>query len=164
MIGGGAAAAWAAWAAYLLLLAIIKLVLTMLKINTCRGQIFKSKGGRRSAVLLTAFTADTPAGVLTVAVTLVNTYFSSHVRYLRWFEGILTPQRRNTLATGSRVTNARRQRYISQVRRLRHLGLLGRMLHSFIIKSRERLRAVRPLNGFPGLRRDRYGRRRAKGD
>jgi hypothetical protein len=97
--GGGGAAAWAAWAAYLLLLAIIHLVLTRLTIHTCRGNIFNTKQGRRLAVLLTAFTANTPAGVLTVAVTLVNAYFSPHVRYLRWFAGILTPQRRNSLAT-----------------------------------------------------------------
>ena len=99
MIGGGAAAAWALWAAYLLLLAIIKLVLTMLSIHTCRGNIFNTKQGRRSALLQVAFTASDTAGVLTVAVTLVNTYLSPHVRYLRWFSGILTAARRNSQAT-----------------------------------------------------------------
>jgi hypothetical protein len=108
--GGGGAAAWAAWLLYLAILAFIKLVLTMLKIHTCRGNIFNTKQGRRSALLLVAFTARDTAGVLTVAVTLVNTYLSPHVRYLRWFEGILTAARRNSQATGSRVTNARRQR------------------------------------------------------
>ena len=114
MIGGGGgaggAAAWAAWLLYLAILAIIKLVLTMMQIPTCRGTIFNTKEGRRSALLQVAFAASDTAGVLTVAVTLVNTYLSPHVRYLRWFAGILTAARRNSQATGSRVTNARRQR------------------------------------------------------
>ena len=104
MIGGGGgaggAAAWAAWLLYIAILVFIKLVLTMMQIPTCRGTIFNTKEGRRSALLQVAFTASDTAGVLTVAVTLVNTFLSPHVRYLRWFEGILTAARRNSQATG----------------------------------------------------------------
>ena len=161
MIGGGGAA-WATWVAYLLLLAIIKLVLTMLSIHTCRGNIFNTKRGRRSALLQVAFTASDTAGVLTVAVTLVNTYLSPHVRFLRWFAGILTAARRNSQATGSRVTDAAPTAYPSQVRRHRYLGLFGHMLHGLLRKRRECLRAVRLLNGLAGLRRESDGRRCAK--
>ena len=73
--------------------------------------------------------------------------------------GILTAQRRNSCSSSVSLREAPATPYISQVRRLGYLGLFGPMLRGLLRKRRERLRAVRLLNGRPGLRRSRDGQR-----
>ena len=74
-------------------------------------------------------------------------------------DGILKPQRRNSCCSSVSLREAPATPYISQVRRLGYLGLFGPMLRGLLRKRRERLRAVRLLNGRPGLRRSRDGQR-----
>ena len=98
--------------------------------------------------------------IIRLALTKINANYSPHVRYLRWVDGILKPQRRNSCSSSVSLREAPATPYISQVRRRGYLGLFGPMLRGLLRKRRERLRAVRPpLNGRPGLRRGRDGQK-----
>ena len=63
--------------------------------------------------------------IIRLALTKINANYSPHVRYLRWVDGILKPQRRNSCSSSVSLRETPATPYISQVRRRGYLGLFG---------------------------------------
>ena len=104
-------AAW--WALILVLIAFISWVLTKLGIHICRGSVFNTVGGRAAVVILFVHLADTDEGVVSQSVFLTNIFFDPFVRFLRWSNGLLTNQRRNSRVPASVFYIARLPQYLA---------------------------------------------------